>query len=146
MPRYFTVPQAEKLLPEVKRHLEDALFQKSEYQSAIDELEAVVARIRSSGGAQVDPAAMRRMKSQRDGSIALLQAAMEAIDELGAQVKDLDTGLIDFLTMYENREVCLCWKLGEDGIEFWHGTEEGFRGRKKIDPEFLAAHRGDGLH
>ena len=49
----------------------------------------------------------------------------------------------DFMTRYQNREVCLCWKLGEDAIRFWHGAEEGFRGRKPIDEEFLAEHRGD---
>jgi hypothetical protein len=145
MARYFTVPQAERVLPKVKQHLEDALFQKSEYQSAHDEMESVLDRIRSSGGAQVDPGSMRRMKTQREESVAKLQAAMEAINELGAQVKDLDIGLIDFLSLYQDREVCLCWKLGEGGIDFWHGTDEGFRGRKKIDAEFLAAHRGDGV-
>ena len=145
MPRYFTVMQAEKLLPEVTRHLEDALFQKSEYQLADAELERVLARIRALGGANIDPAAIRDLKSRREHSVTRLQAAMDAIDELGAQVKDLDIGLLDFLTLYQDHEVCLCWKLGEEGIHFWHGPQEGFRGRKPIDDEFLDAHRGDGL-
>ena len=51
---------------------------------------------------------------------------------------------IDFLTLYHGREVCLCWKLGEDRIRFWHGMEEGFRGRKAIDEEFLENHAGGG--
>jgi hypothetical protein len=42
--------------------------------------------------------------------------------------------------------VCLCWKLGEDRIRFWHSTDEGFRGRKEIDQEFLQNHRGDSPH
>ena len=58
------------------------------------------------------------------------------MERSGAQIKDLDIGLIDFLTMYRGREVLLCWKLGEEGIGYWHGTEEGFRGRKPIDDEF----------
>ena len=68
---------------------------------------------------------------------------VDGVDELGAQVKDLDIGLIDFLTRYHGREVCLCWKLGEHGIRFWHSQEEGFKGRKPIDAEFLENHHGD---
>jgi hypothetical protein len=64
---------------------------------------------------------------------------------MGVLVKDLDIGLIDFLTHYQGREVCLCWKLGEERIRFWHGTGEGFAGRKPIDGEFLENHRGDAL-
>ena len=66
-----------------------------------------------------------------------LKEALEQIEETGALVKDLDIGLIDFLSRFQDRDVCLCWKLGETGIGFWHGVEEGFRGRKPIDQEFL---------
>ncbi len=145
MARYFTVAQAQRLLPQVQRHLEDALFQKAEMQSAHEELDRTMERIRMLGGVQVDPVAMRRLKSRRDGGAEKLREALEAVNELGAQVKDLDIGLIDFLSQYQGREVCLCWKLGEAGIAFWHGTTEGFRGRKPIDEEFLREHRGDGL-
>jgi hypothetical protein len=55
-------------------------------------------------------------------------------------VKDLDIGLVDFPTVFRGVEVCLCWKLGEPRIGYWHGAEEGFRGRKPIDQDFLAHH------
>jgi hypothetical protein len=58
-------------------------------------------------------------------------------------VKDLDTGLLDFPTLYQGREVYLCWRLGESQINYWHGVDEGFAGRKAIDDDFLANH-GDG--
>ena len=143
MPQYFTLAQAEKLLPQVERLLRDALFHKAEYQRASDEIAAVADRIRFSGGAHVDPVAVKAKRSQRDHSVDALKRAMEEIEQIGAQVKDLDIGLIDFPTVYQNREVCLCWKLGEDGIRFWHGSDEGFRGRKPIDAEFLSNHRGE---
>jgi hypothetical protein len=145
MPRYFTLDQAERNLPEVERLLRDALYHKAEAQSAHDELENETQRIRMSGGVRVDHAKLLGVRSRRDSSTTALQSALEAIGELGAQVKDLDIGLIDFLTLFENREVCLCWKLGEPGIAFWHSTEDGFRGRKPIDDTFRAGHRGD-LH
>jgi hypothetical protein len=37
----------------------------------------------------------------------------------------------------------MCWRAGEDAIEFWHGTEDGFAGRRPIDRDFLEHHRGD---
>ena len=146
MPRYFTLEQAERNLPEVERLLRDALYQKAEAQKAHDELEAQTQRIRMSGGVRVDHAKLLDMRSRRDACSSALQKALEGIMELGAQVKDLDIGLIDFLTVFDGREVCLCWKLGESRIAFWHSMEDGFRGRKPIDNAFRAGHRGDHQH
>jgi hypothetical protein len=143
MSRYFTLDQAERQLPEVERLLREALYHKAEAQRAHDEMEAETQRIRMSGGVRVDHQKILAVRSRRDTSATALQAAMEDIGELGALVKDLDIGLIDFLTLFENREVCLCWKLGERGISFWHSMEDGFRGRKPIDDTFRAGHRGD---
>lgn len=146
MPRYFTLAESEQLLPEVERALRDALFHKSEYQKADGELDSNTERIRMSGGSNVNRGAHLAARALRDASAAALKEALERIEQLGALVKDLDIGLIDFLAQYQGREVCLCWKLGEDRIRFWHGAEEGFRGRKPIDDEFLQGHRGDTLN
>ena len=143
MPRYFTLAEAERLLPEVERALRDALFHKAEYQKADDELDQHHHRIRMSGGMRVDRETHLAMRARRDTSAAALKDALERVQKIGAVVKDLDIGLIDFLTRYGGREVCLCWKLGEDRIGFWHTTDEGFRGRQVIDEEFVNNHRGD---
>lgn len=142
MPKYFTLTECERLLPEVERALRDAVFHKSEYQKADRELDASLQKIRTAGGAHLDRTAFLGVRVRRDTSAAALKNALERIEQTGALVKDLDIGLIDFLSLYRGREVCLCWKLGEDHIRFWHGTEEGFPGRKPIDEEFLKSHRG----
>jgi hypothetical protein len=144
--RYFTLPQAQRALPEVERHLREALFHKSESQKAQEQMDRTAERVRSSGGARVNPAEVLALRARRDNSISALKEALEEIEEAGAVVKDLDIGLLDFMTRYRNQDVCLCWKLGEDRIGFWHGTEEGFRGRKPIDQEFLQNHGGEGQH
>jgi len=146
MARYFTLQQAERLLPEVERLLRDALFHKAEAQKAQQEFDDFTSRIRMSGGAMVDHSKLTGMKSRRNTSMTALKEALDKIDDLGAQVKDLDIGLIDFLSRYQQREVCLCWKLGESGIGFWHSVEDGFRGRKPIDSHFRDGHRGDVTH
>ena len=67
------------------------------------------------------------------GGARAVKQAVEKVQEFGCLVKDLDIGLIDFPTLLKGEEVYLCWKLGEAGIRFWHGVQEGFRGRKPID-------------
>jgi hypothetical protein len=140
MPRYFTVSQAERILPEVERALRDALVHKAEAVNARQELEETSERIRTLGGMRVNPAHLAALRGQLESSAVALQDAIGQVERLGAQVKDLDIGLIDFLARFHDRDVCLCWKLGESGIGFWHGLEDGFRGRKPIDRDFLDGH------
>ncbi|HEY1754216.1 MAG TPA: DUF2203 domain-containing protein [Bryobacteraceae bacterium] len=140
MPRYFTLPQAESLLPEVERSLRDALFYKSEAQKAHQELEETSDRIRMSGGMRINQGQLQAVRDRCDSSVASLKDALERIEQAGALIKDLDIGLIDFLSRFQDQDVCLCWKLGESGIGFWHGLDEGFQGRKPIDQEFRNAH------
>ena len=95
------------------------------------------------GGVQVDRGQVVEQKKSREEAALALKAAIERLQEFGCLVKDLDIGLIDFPTLFHGEEVYLCWKLGESGIRFWHGVDEGFRGRKPIDAAFLEQHRGE---
>jgi len=145
MPRHFTLAQAEQMLPEVEQALRDALFHKSEYQAGEEELTRNIQRIRMAGGSRVNQGPILAARARRDTSAAALKEIFERVEAMGVLIKDLDIGLIDFLTRYHGQDVYLCWKLGEDRIRFWHGMEEGFRGRKPIDDEFLQNHRGDAV-
>ena len=77
---------------------------------------------------------------RRDTAENRLRQAVSQFEEIGCHVKDLDMGLVDFPTVFRGVEVYLCWKLGEPHIAFWHGTDEGFGGRKPIDQDFLKHH------
>lgn len=140
MPRYFTLAEAERTLPRVERALRDALFQKAEYEAAERELNRSLEKIRMAGGSRVNPGPLLAIRARRDQNVRALKETFSSIEEMGVQVKDLEIGLIDFITRYRGRDVCLCWKLGESGITQWHGMEEGFRGRKPIDDEFRKRH------
>ena len=72
-----------------------------------------------------------RGKSEDMTKLSLL---ISKIQERGAELKDADIGLIDFPAVRFGEPVYLCWKLGEEEVEFWHGSE-GFRGRKPLRPE-----------
>ena len=144
MPRYFTLAEAQALIPALEERLQRAISLKAVAAEAAGELGAESERVRLAGGAQVDRRKLLDAVSRRDTATAHLRDVLESIHETGCQVKDLDVGLLDFPTLFRGEEVCLCWKLGEDRIEFWHTVEEGFRGRKPIDSDFRASHSDRG--
>lgn len=143
MPRYFRLEQAEQLVPELEGALRTAVAVKRSFDEAQRELEAVPQRIALAGGVSIDRDAVRMKRSRRDALASRLKQSIESIQQHGCVVKDLDTGLVDFPTLYQGEEVCLCWKLGEPAVEFWHNATEGFRGRKRIDRAFRDTHRGE---
>ena len=143
MPRFFSLPEAENLLPEIERLVRNLIQAKQDYSSGDSELDAIKQRITLIGGMVINRERVIAARTKRDSAARVLKSVVEKIAELGCQIKDLETGLIDFPTLYKDREVYLCWKLGESGISFWHYVEDGFRGRQAIDREFLENHRGD---
>jgi len=140
VPRYFTREQAQSLLGDLEKQIRQALFLKNEYEQAEQELRTGAERVMLMGGMVVDRKRLGELNTRRDSSAARLQETLEAIHATGCQVKDLEIGLLDFPTIYRGQEVLMCWKLGEPRIEFWHGTNEGFRARKPIDQDFLDHH------
>jgi hypothetical protein len=142
MPRRFTLAEAEGLIPRVERLLRDAIQFKASYDEAEKEIQTFQEHVMMMGGVAVDRERAAGSRTKRDGAAAQLRHAIEQVQEVGCLIKDLDIGLIDFPTTYRGNEVYLCWKLGEDGIAYWHGVDEGFRGRKAIDQDFLDNHQG----
>jgi hypothetical protein len=145
MPRYFTLREARAALPAVSRDIRDAVQAKARYQEGDRALQTLAQRILMRGGIMVDTAAAEAWKAQRDSGAQTLKATLGRIEDLGVLVKDLDVGLIDFPTLYRGKEVYLCYRMDETDIDFWHGTQEGFAGRKLIDGEFLSHHTGDSV-
>ena len=143
MPRYFTLPQAQAALGEVRTWLRQATELKVSLDEAEGELRAESERIRLTGGALVRRDNVVDAMRRREAVAGHLRQVIESIQASGCLVKDLDTGLVDFPTLLRGREVYLCWKLGEPKIAFWHAVEDGFRGRKPIDEDFLEHHRGE---
>jgi hypothetical protein len=143
MSKRFTLADAQALIPKVERLLRAAIDRKSEFDEAERALQGFTERAMMLGGVLVDRSRAFALRNRREAAVAHLRESIEGIQELGCVVKDLDTGLIDFPTLLRGEEVYLCWKLGEPGIGFWHGVDEGFRGRKAIDDDFREHHRGD---
>jgi hypothetical protein len=129
--RTFTPEEANALLPTVRPLVEAMVEAKrvlDEAQAAADD---VSARISGNGGG-LPPAQLAEVHDEVARRAAELASVLEEIQELGVLVKDLDTGLVDFPSVRDGRDVLLCWHLGEDEVAFWHGYEDGFAGRQPI--------------
>src|SRR5579864_6042154 len=143
MSKRFTLAEAQSLIPNVDRVLRKAIDLKTRYAEAAEEMESFSRRIQMMGGLVVNREQAIETRDRRDQTSSKLREAIDEVEEFGCVLKDLDVGLIDFPTLFRGREVYLCWKLGEASIGFWHGTDEGFAGRKAIDKDFRDHHRGD---
>src|SRR5437660_12863294 len=137
--RTFTLEEAQSLLPVLESRLRTAIDGKKLIDAVDTELQELAHRVFLRGGVLVNVVQMARRKAEREKAIPRVKDALSEIDATGVQVKDLDVGLLDFPCKVESEIVLLCWKLGEKGIGHWHGTEEGYAGRKPIDERITKA-------
>ena len=142
MSKFFNLREAEQLLPHLESLLNTAIRSKKNMEKLDAELGQLSQRIVVVGGLLVDYEQVWGMRTQKDASSTELREALEQIESSGCLIKDLDIGLIDFPCLVDNREIYLCWKLGEPNIRFWHNTDEGFQGRKPLDEKWVDS--GDG--
>lgn len=141
--RTFTLREAEALLPALQDLLQTAMQAHQRVDAIDEELHRLISRILLSGGVQSDPIHTGRLRAERDRSAEKLEDTVREIAASGAQVKDLELGLLDFPCLLHGRLVLLCWKLGEEGIQHWHDTQEGFAHRKPLDSSLGA---GESIH
>ena len=139
--RTFTLDEAQTLLPVLESLLRTAISGKKLIEEVEAEQHALVHRIFMNGGMFLDVVPLARRKAERAKAEQRAKDALAEIDSIGVQVKDIDIGLLDFPCEVDGRVILLCWKLGETSITHWHGTQEGFAGRKPIDERIARARR-----
>jgi hypothetical protein len=137
--RTFTLDEAQSLLPVLESLLRTAINGKKTMEEVDAELQALHHRIFLAGGMFLDIVPLARRKAERTKAEQRVKDALAEIDSIGVQVKDLDIGLLDFPCEVDGQTILLCWKIGEKVITHWHGTTEGFAGRKPIDQRIAKA-------
>ena len=133
------------MLPVLESLLRGSMKAKQEIEEIDAEFQQLSTRIFLEGGRFVDVPHWAHRKAQREKALQRAKDALAEINAIGVQVKDLDTGLLDFPCKVGDEIVLLCWKLGESSINYWHGMEEGFAGRKPID-ERIAGGKSGPIH
>ena len=137
--RTFNLDEAQMLLPILESLLKQAINGKKLVEDVDNELQETAHRVFLNGGTNLNVVHLARRKAERERAIRRIKDALAEIDATGVQVKDIDTGLLDFPCKVDGEILLLCWKLGETQITHWHGTSEGFAGRKPIDERIARA-------
>lgn len=132
-PRYFTVEEANSLIPELRailQHLEARRRQLEEHQQALE----AIRQQAGGNGHRLAGEKFQRLRREADLVLEECNTAIKKIETLGCVLKDFQLGLIDFPSMRDGQEVFLCWKPDESEVGYWHGLTEGFAGRKPLRP------------
>jgi hypothetical protein len=134
--KIFTLDEAQSMLPLVESLLNRAIESKKAAEELDNDLTNLARRIHIAGGMTVDVAKVGAQRTELEKHVQRARETVQEIDEIGVQVKDLESGLLDFPCRMDDEVVLLCWKSGESAIEHWHTMESGFKGRQPIDERF----------
>jgi hypothetical protein len=131
MTRFFTPEEANELLPQV-RPLVEAMVRVRAKLATAEEAHTHLGRSVAGNGGHLDPEEIRDTRDAVEQLSEQLGRAVAALADLGVVVKDASSGLVDFPSQRGDAVVLLCWRLGEERVAFWHGTDDGFAGRQPI--------------
>ena len=128
---YFTVDEANAALEQVRPLAESMVAHRKALAAAGERWNDLAGKIAGNGGGldRGELAGLQEKIEREQGEVA---RCIRAIQSHGAQVKDIDTGLLDFRSQRDGVEIELCWQVGEERIEYWHGLEDGFAGRQPL--------------
>jgi len=124
MTHYFTLEQARSTLTEIRPLVDEIQSIRQEILARRPEVWPVVERAAGNGGSQAASKLVREFER--------LDSLVHQVQDKGVLFKDINLGLLDFPALRNGREVYLCWKYGEEDIEFWHEIEAGYAGRQSI--------------
>jgi hypothetical protein len=121
MAHFYQLDEATDLLSDVEPVLERLRDQRRQLIRMRDEVETID-----------DPEQVGAVRLRMQGVIDQMQAEVVRLDDWGISLRDIESGLIDFPALAAGRQVWLCWRLGEDGIDWWHELDDGFTGRRPL--------------
>ncbi|MCC7359999.1 MAG: DUF2203 domain-containing protein [Anaerolineales bacterium] len=123
--RYFTVEQANALLPTIRPLVAALLEARQRIVDAQPELWPMLEKAVGNGGSAKATAVL--------SDFEIVDHNVKAIMALGLELKDVNSGLVDFLAQRDGREVYLCWRYDEPTVAHWHDLEAGFAGRQPLE-------------
>lgn len=131
MKKYFSVDEANALLPIVREEVGQLQAIKRAFEKHYEELTALKQRLAMPAKERDDRLFEREVELEFMQIEA--QTIVNSIALKGIELKSVEAGLVDFPSMKDGQEILLCWKMGEEQITHYHSPEEGFQGRKPLD-------------
>lgn len=128
--RRFSLEQAKRALPLVSRIVRDIV---ATHQSitTLQGKQSVATTGKSGKPVKAEKSA-KPIDKELEAVVDRLQSFVDELTSIGVELKDYQTGLVDFIGRHQGRDVYLCWKLGEDSITHWHELHTGFAGRLPV--------------
>ena len=136
--RLFTLEEAERTLPLVRRIVADLVSAYPGWRAGVAKYEALSLEARPEGGETAEMVAVRDAVAAKAERI---DGYLRELEEIGCVFKGFDAGLVDFHSLRDDRPIYLCWRLGEERISHWHEIDSGFSGRQPIDDGILSETR-----
>jgi hypothetical protein len=133
-PKLFTLAEAERTLPLVRRVVADLIAEYPRWRAAVSRFELLT------GGARADWGETGELVAARDAvttAATRINDYLRELEAIGCVFKGFDAGLVDFYSLRDDRPVFLCWRMGEPRITHWHELDAGFGGRQPIDRAML---------
>jgi hypothetical protein len=134
--RLFTPEAVNRLIPRLTELMEAAQDRYRQALALQERLREDRARVAASGGERIDARDWKARAERLDGLGIEVRQILQEITEMGGVTKDIETGLVDFPgrgpAEVGGATVNLCWKLGEEAVEFWHGMNEGYANRRPL--------------
>lgn len=128
-PKFYTVEEARALVPRLRDILTTIQSEKHMLEMEVERLTELSPVARTNGHA----AEASRLEQRIESLAQSIEQHLTEITSLDIEVKDIDTGLIDFLSLRDEQVVYLCWKIDEPTVAYWHPIDTGFRGRQPLD-------------
>ena len=116
--KVFSLDEANRSLPLVRRIVEDIVAAHRELHSLRDQMADAMDR--------------RAVDHDIEHETRRMETLQNELEVVGCELKDPSIGLIDFLGQHQGREIYLCWKLGEDQVQYWHELHSGFASRRPV--------------
>lgn len=127
---FFTPNEANSLLPDVQRMLQDLLAKKNRIESERKTMQELALE----EGGEASELGNKKIQELMDE----IQRIVGLLEEMGCIVRHIDEGIVDFPALRYGKQVYLCWRLGEPTVAYWHDMENGFDGRSRIKENEIA--------
>jgi hypothetical protein len=125
-PRRYSIEEANALIPQVRA----VILQVAVEQRRLADLHAAIRRFQAGNGDPGAAASANRLEQQATQLEDEMRSLLEVLSRMDVQLRDIETGLVDFPGERDGHDVWLCWRLADPSVAFWHGTDEGYASRK----------------
>jgi hypothetical protein len=138
----YDVASATRILPLVQTIVRDVVAEFRELRHAGRQQRILETE---SEGSAVTDRRLRVLRTLVQDASTRIEGYLRELEDLGLEIRDLESGLVDFPTIMRGEPAFLCWTLGENEVLWWHAAGQGFGERQRIPAEervALASTRG----